>query len=185
MGSGGNKDPKPAAPTESIATLKHASIWEDIANQKASEMWAFEHDKGPKDILNAPGIGEVADIYGTAQSLEAQDRVGSPQVALSGGGSGDYAAQLEGQHKQQRYDTRAQGINQGYHDLKDQAYGMGQSAASLGLQRSQAAAGIESGNYNEWQRRQAAKVPLWQQIAGIAVGGASALLGSGGIRGNK
>lgn len=176
MGSGGNKQAQPPSANPAIQQVGTPSLFETIANKRLQNFSNWQDAPGPHDIMDAPGIGDMADIYGTAESLAQQKRLSNPQMALSGGGSGDYANQLNALNTQQRYDARAAGLSHGLQSLKDEAYGLGGSAANMEFQRKQAMAGDMMAQENGYYGRQAMQPPLWQQIAGIAVGGAGAIL---------
>lgn len=181
MGSNGKQQPAPVNPQPTINALKAPSLFETIATDRLQAFHDWEHAPG-RDIMAAPGMGDLVDIYGSADSIANERNLANPGRALSGGGSGDFQAQLDEQAANERYKTRAEGLSHGLTDLKAEAYGMGSDAAQMGEQRMATAAGLESGNYNGYWTREAQKVPLWQKIAGIVVGGVQA---AGGVAGLK
>ncbi len=178
MGSGGNKAPKPPDANPAIQAANVPSLWETIATDRLKKFTDWENSTGPKDITAAPGMDAMLDIYGSADSLANQKRLGNPMHALSGGGSGNYAAQVEELGKQNRYDDRAQGLSHGLQSLKAEAYGLGSSAAELESNRKQNYASNMLNQQAEYYRRPK-KTPLWQKIAGVALGGVRGLMGGG------
>lgn len=178
----GNNPPPPPPANPAIQQINTPSAFEKIAEDRLKKFQGWEDAPGPHDITAAPGIGDIMDIYGSAESLAAKKRLGNPQTALSGGGSGDYAAQLDSQDKQNRYDDRAAGLSHGLTALKNEAYGLGGSAAELESNRKRTYADLMLNQENQYYNRPK-KPPLWQTIAGMALGGVSALGSAGGTAG--
>lgn len=183
MGSG-KKDPKPPSANPAIQQINVPTAFEKIAADRLNKFNAWETQEGARDILDAPGMGDMLDIYGSAESLANQKRLSNPALALSGGGSGDYAKQLEKLDTQTRYNDRAAGLSRGLSSLKDEAYGLGGSAAQMETQRKQSYADALLQQEQQYYNRPKPK-PLWERIAGLAIGGAGALLGAGGLRGGS
>jgi hypothetical protein len=130
-------------------------------------------------------MGDLIDIYGTADVLGQKRKLSNPQMALSGGGSGDYANQLDSMNQMERYDQRAEGLSHGLQALKNEAYGMGGSAATIEADRKKSYADLMLNQQESYYNRPK-PVPLWQKLAGLAIGGAGALGsmgGTGGVRG--
>lgn len=180
MASGGNKTPAPPSSTPAIQAVGQQSLYEKLAEAKLKKFSDWENAPGAHDILEAPGMSDMLDIYGSAESLANQDRLASPAHALSGAGSGDYAAQADELGKSQRYNERAAGLSHALQSTKDEAYGMGGSAAELEFRRKQAMAQDQISAESEYYRRPQKK-PLWERIAGLAIGGLGAAGGLGPI----
>lgn len=183
MASGGNKEPKPIDPNPIIREVGHQSLYEQLAEKKLHDFNAWETGAGAHDILEAPGMDHALDIYGSAHSLEAQDQLSNPALALSGTGNRGLADQAEMLHKSQLYNDRAEGLHNAFNQAHDDAYGMGANAAELEFRRHNAEAGLAAGVANSYWQRQAQKKPLWERIAGLAIGGLGAAGGLGGISG--
>lgn len=179
MGSGGKRAPAPPPANPAIQQINTPTAFETIANQRLKAFTDWENKPGARDILEAPGIGDMVDIYGSAESLANQKRLGNPQMALSSGGSRDYAKQLDSLDTQNRYDERAAGLSRGVASLKNEAYGLGGSAADLESQRKNQYANAMLEQQSEYYRRPKS-VPLWQRIAGLAIGGVGAYGAAGG-----
>jgi hypothetical protein len=164
--------------------IKEKSKLQTMAEQAAERYFNWTNSQGefagkPKDILQAPGMDEALDIYGTAERLAAEKRF-TPSVALSGQGSAGYAKQLASKAAMDRYDTRASGLNQALQNIKAQAYGLSDQAIGNEMQQKQAYANM-LGQYNSNFYNRPQKPPLWQSIAGLAIGG----LGAAGSMGLK
>jgi hypothetical protein len=177
--SHGNNPPPPPSANPAIQAVNEKTAFEKAAEDRLNKFTTWENSAGPHDILDAPGMSDMVDIYGSAESLANQKRLSNPAVALSGGGSGDYAAQLDSLGKQNRYDDRAAGLSRGLQSAKAEAYGLGGSAAELESNRKQAYASDMLNQENAYYNRPR-KQPLWEKIAGIAIGGLGA---AGGVKG--
>jgi hypothetical protein len=170
MGSGGNKTPAPPPANPAIQAVNTPSAFEKIAEERLKKFSDWENAAGPHDILDAPGMSDMLDIYGSADSLANQKRMSNPAVALSGGGSGDYAKQLDELGKQNRYDDRAAGLSHGLQSARSEAYGLGGSAAELEASRKQAYASDMLNQENAYYNRPKKQSP-WLTFAKIAAGG--------------
>lgn len=170
MSSGKKKPPPPPSANPAIQQVNTPTAFETIAANKLKKFSDWENQTGPRDILDAPGMGDMVDIYGSAESLANQRRLSNPAMALSGGGSGDYAKQLDALGKQDRYDQRAAGLSRGLQSLKSEAYGLGGSAAELETGRKGNYANLMLNQENAYYNRPK-KPSLWERIAGVAIGG--------------
>lgn len=170
MASGGNNQPAPPPANPAIQQVNVPTVFEQIAAKRLKAFTDWEDKAGPRDIMEAPGMNDMLDIYGSAESLANKKRLGNPAMALSGGGSGDYARQLDSLDSQNRYDERAAGLSHGLQSAKAEAYGLGGSAADLESNRKSQYASLMSNQENNYYNRPKPK-PLWQRIAGIALGG--------------
>lgn len=179
MGSGGTKTPAPPSANPAIQMVNTPSAFEKIAEARLKKWTDWEDQTGPRDIMDAPGMGDMLDIYGSAEALADKRRLSNPAMALSGGGSGDYARQMDSLEKMERYDDRAAGLSRGLQSLKAEAYGLGGSAAELESSRKRDYANMMLNQENAYYNRPK-KTPLWEKIAGIAIGGLSA---AGGVKG--
>ncbi len=179
--SGGRKDPKPPPANPAIQMVNVPSAYEQAVAKRFKTWTDWEDQTGPRDIMDAPGMDDMLDIYGSAEALADKRRMGNPAMALSGGGSGDYANQLDSLEKMERHDDRAAGLSRGLQSLKAEAYGLGGSAAELESGRKRSYADLMLNQENAYYQRPKKK-PLWQTIAGIALGGLSA---AGGVPGLK
>ena len=177
--SGGTKTPAPPSANPAIQAVNAPSAFEQIAEKRLKKWTDWEDQAGPRDIMDAPGMGDMLDIYGSAEALADKRRMGNPAMALSGGGSGDYANQLDSLEKMERHDDRAAGLSRGLQSLKSEAYGLGGSAAELESQRKRDYANLSLDQQERYYNRPK-KPSLWERIAGLAVGGLSA---AGGVKG--
>jgi hypothetical protein len=171
--SGGKKEPPKGGTDKDVIAaaqgIKEKSPLQQIMEQKAQNFFNWENAAGPKDILAAPGMDEALDIYGYADNAANEKRF-TPALALAGPGTSGYAQQLESQNKMNRYDTRAQGLNQAFANTRGQAYGLSDQAIGREMDQKQAYANA-LGNYNQSYYQRPQKPPLWQQIAGVAMQG--------------
>lgn len=178
ISKGKNNPPQPPSANPAIQLVNVPTPYEARNTAKFVKYTDWENSPGPHDILQAPGMNDMLDIYGSADSLAAQDRLGNPGRALSAGGSGDYAAQLNELTRQNRYDQRAEGLSHGLQATKSEAYGLGASAADLESNRKNSYASLMSNQENQYYNRPKPR-PLWERIAGLAIGGANAAAGLG------
>lgn len=180
--SSGKQPPKPPEANPAIQQVNTPTLFETLANKKLQDWSDWENSAGPHDITQAPGMGDIEDIYGNADAMAAEKRLGgNPGQALSGGGSGDFQAQLAQLGQNQRYQARAEGLSHGLQSLKDQAYGYGGNAASLESARKTAYADDMLKQQEAYYNRPKPK-PLWERIAGLAIGGLGAAGGIGGLK---
>lgn len=180
--SHGNKDPKPPPANPAIQQVNTPTPAELYFNKRFGDWTNWESQTGPKDILDAPGMGDMLDIYGSADSLANQRRLGNPGMALSGGGSGDYARQVDSQTKQNMYDQRAEGLSHGLQGLKSEAYGLGGSAADLETNRKRSYADLMLDQQERYYNRPK-RPSMFERIAGLAIQGLGAAGAAGGTAG--
>lgn len=166
----GNNPPPPPSANPAIQAVNEQSPFEKIAAAKLQKFSDWENSAGPHDIMQAPGMNDMLDIYGSADSLANQKKMSNPAMALSGGGSGDYAAQLDELGKQNRYDQRAEGLSHGLQSAKAEAYGLGGSAADLEANRKQAYASDMLNQENSYYNRPRRPSP-WMTALKIGLGG--------------
>lgn len=181
--------PKPAVPPPAAPAIQQVNTptaFETAQNDRFAKMNAFENAPGPHDITQAPGISDFEDIYGNADVMANEAKLGgNPGQALSGGGSGDYQAQLAELGKTTRWRDRARGLSDAYQGLRAQAMGAGSEAAQLQTARQNTYADDMLKQQEAYYNRPKPR-PLWERIAGIAIGGlgaAGTAGGSAGIRG--
>jgi hypothetical protein len=134
-----------------------------------------------QDILSAPGMNFATDIYGNANAMAAQSRVGDPRNAFTANLPG-FNNQLRQQMQENLYNTRAQGLSNAFSQAKAEALGQGDVAAQMEMQRKQQYAQGQQQFLTSWYNRPQ-KPPLWQTIAGLAIGGLSAAGTAGGTQG--
>lgn len=133
--SGGNKassTPPSAIPAVNAVNIPTAY---EVAKGDAFKEFNAYRKKDGGDILGAPGMNRAVDNYASADLIAAQQRLGVPSFALSGGGSGDYAKQVDVLQRRNLYNDRARGISQAYNDLEAQADGFGMNAAEMETRR--------------------------------------------------
>lgn len=190
MASGGKKQPVAGGQDKDVVAaaqgIKEKSQLQKMMEATAQRYFDWENSSGeyagkPKDVMQAPGMDANLDIYGTAERLAAEKRF-TPALALSGGGTGGYAEQLEAQNKMGRYDTRAAGLSQGLANTRAQAYGLSDQAIGNEMQQKQGYASA-LGGYNSGFYNRPVQKPLWERIAGLAIGGLGAAGAAGGSKG--
>ncbi len=180
--SGGKSNKPVAGGTDKDVVKAAEGIKEKSALQKLMEERAqrfFDWDNGTgayagqaKDITKAPGMDAALDIYGTADRLAAEKRF-TPSVALSGQGSAGFARQQDAQQGMQRYDLRARALSDALAGSRAQAFGLADQSIGNEMQQKQGYANA-LGQYNSGVYNRPQKPPLWQAIAGMAIGGMSA-----------
>jgi hypothetical protein len=172
--SKGKKDPPPPSPTPIIQAVNTPSAYEKIAEEKLNKWRSWENQTGPKDIMDAPGMGDIVDIYGNAEALAKSRRLSQPGFALSAGGNRDFQGQLSVLQNRQMLGDRAAGISRGLQGLKNEAYGLGGQAAELEAARKREYAQLSLANQQAYYNRPQKK-STWEKVAGIAMGGLSFL----------
>jgi hypothetical protein len=150
-------------------------LFEKVAEARLKKYQDWEDAPGPHDIMQAPGMSDMLDIYGSAESLANKKKLGgNPAMALSEGGNANYATQLDEFNKQNRYDERAAGLSSGLQSTRAEAYGLGGSAAELEMNRKNAyAQGMMQNEQNYYNRPK--KQNPWLTALKIGVGGLSAI----------
>src|SRR5262245_48431215 len=173
MGSGGNKvmenKPQDTQVKQAIAETKTVTPFEEYQADQLAKWSGWENAAGPKDITSAPGMSDYLDVYGNANALAAQQRVGDPSHAFSANLPG-FTDQLQQQQQMRMYNTRAQALSDAFRGAKASALGAGAQAAQLETGRLNEYAGLMN-NYNSAYYGRPQQVPLWKQIAGIAMQG--------------
>lgn len=176
MGSGGNKKTVQPDDNKTVAAIDAVNVKNPLqqsVDAKAQKFFDWDNSTGPKDVTEAPGFGDLVDIYGNAEAAQGQRRVGNPQAAFGSTANPNFSHQLEQQGAMDRYNVRASGLNQGLQGLKAQAYGLADQSINNDMQRRQTYASLLGQNSRDYYNRPQ-KPSLWQQIAGVAIGGLQA-----------
>jgi hypothetical protein len=174
MGSGGNSNPPPPpSANPAVQAVNAPSVFETMAQDKLKSWQNWENAPGAHDITAAPGMNDMLDIYGSADANQHKKQLSNPQMALSGGGSGDYANQINASKQMDQFDQRAEGLSHGYQSLKNEAYGLGGDAATIEAQRKQNYASDMLGQENAYYNRPV-RPSTFEKIANLAIKGAGA-----------
>lgn len=175
MASGGNNNNPNIQTVQAASTaINTPSVFEKAAGEKFKKFNDWENSAGPHDITAAPGMGDLLDIYGSADSLQQQKRMDVPGKALSGGAAGGYQAQLDAGRQMQQYDERAAGLSHGLQSVKNEAYGMGGDAATLEAERKNNYYQSTLGSYDAYKRYHKSGWDKAMDVAGLVIGGARA-----------
>jgi hypothetical protein len=185
MGSGGNKvmadKPTDTRTQAAIAGTNTPTLLEQVGNQSLTNWQPWINPTGQKqDIMTAPGMDVSGDIYGNAASLAAQQRVGDPTHAFTANLPG-FNNQLQQQKAMNMYNTRAAGLSNAFQTAKAQALGLGQESAQEQINRQNMYGQLQNAYGTSYYNRPQ-QVPLWKQIAGLAMGGLSAVGGGTGLK---
>lgn len=186
MGSGGNKKAEQydARANAAITDVKATNPFQARLDAQVQKWFDWEDgvDKQPRDITAAPGIGDYLDIYGNAQKLASQERMGSGAIRLSDSNSA-YGDQVKKQQADEIYDMRASGLSGALGDLKNRAYGIAGASIDSDSERKRTIAELELRNRSDYYNRP--KQPsIWSQLlaAGAQVAGSAAQAGAfGGV----
>ena len=139
LGTGGKKKekwkPDDAYTASVIKNVGTAPALQQPIDENVTNIFNWMNRKGQYagksyDVTDLPGFGAYKNIYDVAAQQAAEDRVGNPLAAFSKGANPMFANQLASLRKNQRYDTRAAGLNQSVNDILNSAYNLaGQSIA--------------------------------------------------------
>jgi hypothetical protein len=186
----GKGTPKPVAPDVKITNAALADVGkvdplDEFKRAKAKNFFEWEGGTGaytgkPRNVMDAPGYGDLVDIYGSAAAMGAKQRIGSPQAAFSRGANPNFSRQLEAQNAMERYNTRAAGLSEGLTGLRNEAYGLANQSIATDAERRNSYANMLMKNQESFYNRPKEK-PLWERIAGLAVGGLGAAVGGGSL----
>lgn len=119
--------------------------WEDGTGEYAGK---------PRNILDAPGIGDALDIYGSAESLADTEQMGSGAMRLADPASGTtYGTQMKQLAASDRYNTRAAGLSNALGGIKADATGQIGGLLDRDFARKSTIAGLESSNRRDYYNR--------------------------------
>jgi hypothetical protein len=172
-----------AKATQAIAAVAAPDPLEQKIREKQQRVIDWDaYQGGDKNILNAPGIGDYMDIYGSANQAAEAEQMGGGAIRLADPSSNAYAAQVKELGKNQRYDARAQGISDAWGMLKGDAYGQANNLIDRELQKKLGVAGLEQRQlgllYNRYKKQNPWYQKLWN--AGLQAGTVGGRLAMGG-----
>jgi hypothetical protein len=165
-----------------INDVKTINPLEQRLNSRSMKFFDWQDGTGeyagkPRSILDAPGISDTLDLYGGAEQLANTERFGDGAVRLADPAAGSaYGTQMKQQKDMQLYDNRAAGVSNALGVLKAENTGQVGDLMNRDFARKNAVLGAESENRRDYYARPVKK-PLWETIAGLAIGGATAASG--------
>lgn len=153
------------AAKKAIADVGTQSELDKMISDRAKRMLLWEDSKDPnKSILDAPGLSNFTDIYGNANEIAQQEQMGSGGMALANPASGAYKSQIEELGKNQRYDSRAEGLSNALQALKAQAYGMADQSIDRDMERKARVAGLNQNQLSQYYGRYKIQNPWYQKL---------------------
>lgn len=188
MGLSPGKDKKKVAAAETatnqaIQNVTAPDPLEQAIRAKQQKIIDWENYAGPdKNILNAPGIGDYMDIYGSADQAAEDEMMGNGGLRLADPTSTAYSSQVKELGKNQRYDARAHGLSDAWQMLKGDAYNQSGQIIDRNLQRTMGAANLRLGNQAQLYSRYKKQNPWYQKLwnAGLQAAQVAAKAAGGG-----
>jgi hypothetical protein len=142
----------------------------------------FTQAKGSGGIESIDALKPYLDLYKGATSAQKNDRQSTGILNLARGGNSAQSQAYDTYMQYKRQQDAAGQLENAYNATNADMTGQGMNLAQMANSRNMGKAGLAQQAYSTYLNRPKAP-PLWQQIAGVAMGGLSAAGTAGGSKG--